>query len=426
MTDNRFNVPSASSMRRTSNCPGWLKYANGLESEAGEDAVSGTRIALALEHGPNSEQWDALTPQEQHTASLCWSQTMTVLFKWAYPDEMDECADTGESVWNEAHKEKRLGMSVLGKVIEAFPESKAKFVTTGKSDLYAVRGERAIVLDHKSGRGDIEPAELNDQLRTNAVLVWKHHPDVLEVTVVLVQPLCGKPTVAVYDNAALNLASDWLDRTLKAEREATTEDRFAGDWCQYCPCETFCQTRREKAVSIVEPLQIETLPPDKRKEALFARCMEIDADTLIQMYEQRGVLAATLNSIEGALRLRLEQGDPAIADEYEFKAGRKTRSVTDAAAAYEALQPFGVELEDIWKAADLSLEPLETAIRIRSGKKLLKNGKESETHYNIGVDEARKTLTKALRDAGALEIKESQPQIVKRQQYEITDSTTKV
>lgn len=408
-SDNRFGVPSASSIHRTANCKGWLKFANGHQSKAGPWAEDGTAVALALEHGPSSPQWEALTPNLAQTATLCWHQTMSVIHRWL--GEEDECEDVNQEWWSRGSKERRLGLTVMGKVIDAPPTSKAKFLGTGKPDFYVVGGNKALVLDHKSGWGDFLPSHANPQLLMNAVLVYMRHPEVTEVTVAIIQPRKGRPERAVYGQAELLAAKEWLLDVLESERNATAKDLCAGDWCAYCPCtELGCPALRAKSLEVVKPLEIDTLPPDKIKEATFARLMEIPSETLMEMDRQRKVLEMAAAAIPAAIRLRLEQGDPIIAANYRLTEGNKIRKITNAAAAFEALQELGVTLEDFWAAVNPSLGPLEDAVQMRSGKRIKKDGKESSL-YNLTEDQASDKLTETLLAAGALEYKTTQPQL---------------
>ena len=291
------------------------------------------------------------------------------------------------------------------------PGSRAKFVGTGKPDIYIVRGEKALVIDHKSGWGDVIPSHANPQLRMNAVLVWMAHPEVIEVTVVIIQPR-GKPEIAVLDNAGLVAAKEWLDDVLYNERQATAEDRCAGDWCEYCPCaELGCPTQMAKLKETMKPLELDRLP-EKKKEAIFARLMELPSEELLRLDEARGLMELACASIPGAIRMRYDAGDPVIKQNYQLEPGVERRKITDAAAAYEALQPLGVTLEDFWAAVEPKVGSLDAAVQMRSGKRTKKDGSESN-HYVLSQLEAKKKLTDALLAAGALEYKESQ-QTLKR------------
>ena len=157
-------------------------------------------------------------------------------------------------------------------------------------------------------------------------------------------------------------------------------------------------------------MKLETIPAGKEKEALFARACELPADTLLDMKDRLHMLGMMANAIEGAVRTRVEQGDPEVCARWALVPGKKVREITNAAAAFAALEPLGVSLEDIWNAAKLSLGPLESALQARSGRKTLKNGKES-SHFNLTLEDAKKKLTETLTEAGALALKECARQL---------------
>jgi len=410
MSDERHGAPSASTIHRTEHCPGWLKFSSVFPpQEASEDAESGTRIAEALEHGPHTDQWEALSATEQQTATMCWNQTLSVIGQWA--GITDDCADSESAMWDEGHKEVRLGLTVLGKSVPT-ADSKAKFIMTGKPDLFIVDGTRALVIDHKSGRGEVIESLANPQLRANAVLVWLRYPRVEEVTVAIIQPWCGKPQLARFDIHSLDAAKAWLTAVVRKEQQATAEDRCAGEWCKYCPCAGGCPTLDAANTQALAPLNLDSLPQEKAKEALFARCMEIPPETLLEMMDRRHLMMLAASAIEGAIRTRVEAGDPVICAEWALTEGKKVRHITDAAKAFEALQEHGLTLTDMWSAVKVSISPLETALRIASGKKTTKDGKES-SHYNLSLEDAKRTLTDALTTAGALELKQNQPSLEK-------------
>ena len=414
--DQRRGVCSASSVNRVEHCPGSHKLSQccppSLDSD---DSRSGTRIHAALEHGPMSEPWEALTPAEEQTASMCHHQMLQVIADW--DGQEDSCADIAEDLWNRGDKEIRLGLTALGKCLPVTPDSKATFIFTGMADVVIRTDEtmnrlrRAIVLDYKTGREGAGSSAENAQLRALAVLVSVANPTIEEITVAIIQPWVGKPQPAVFDKAALTAAKEWLREVIHKEKNATEKDLHAGEWCKFCPAaENGCPALKSTALAAVASVEIESLPAGKEKEAIFARLMETDADTLLNMMEKRSLLSQLCESIEGAIRRRVEAGDPDICAQWQLTDGRKVRKIVDPAAAYEALQPHGVTLEDLWAASDLSLGPLEEAIRARSGRKKRKDGKES-THYNMSVEDAKDLLTSSLLQAGALEIKQNSAQL---------------
>ncbi len=409
MFDPRHNVPSASTMLRTDKCPGSHKAAAVCPPlPESEDAAAGKQVHTALEFGPGSAQWESLSPANEQTAGMCRDQAFTILGEWAGID--DDCQDTEEHLWTGAFKERRLGLTVMGRVIPVTPESAAKFVCTGMADLDARKGKSALVLDFKSGRDGVDHAADNAQLRTLAVLAAGSSPIVEEVWTAIVQPWMGKPTVAVFDSDALKAAKAWLLDVLDRERKATPDDLHAGEWCKYCPAQINCPAFRAAIGEIAKPMRLDTLPLDKdtQKSAMFARAMELPAQTLLDMKDRLHLLSMLENAVNGALRKRVEDGDPEICAQWSLVPGKKVRKIIDPAKAFGALSTLGVTIQDFWAAAEVSIGPLEEALRRTSGKKTKKGGGES-AHYNMSVEDAKKKLTEALTDAQAMEHKQNAP-----------------
>ncbi|NBW21229.1 MAG: DUF2800 domain-containing protein, partial [Caulobacteraceae bacterium] len=81
-------------------------------------------------------------------------------------------------------------------------------------------------------RGDVEEAVGNLQLRALAALVAIHYM-VDVVTVAIVQPLAGPPSVCRYEAWDLDKAAAEIDEIM-AKANATNQPRNPGPWCQYC------------------------------------------------------------------------------------------------------------------------------------------------------------------------------------------------
>jgi hypothetical protein len=104
---------------------------------------------------------------------------------------------------------------------------------SGKADLVVFGADNtAIVIDYKTGRGDVEEATGNLQLRALAVLVAiRYMVDV--VSVAIVQPLAGPPSVCRYGPGDLDKAAVEIDEIMD-KANATNQPRNPGPWCQYC------------------------------------------------------------------------------------------------------------------------------------------------------------------------------------------------
>jgi hypothetical protein len=349
--------------------------------DGGDDAASGTRIHRWLEtEAP--EDWNALNYSEQQTAALCQSQARRLLADFAKRH--------GEVTWS--CREKRLAINAFGIVLDA--ASSLNRIGSGQADLIAQAGDHLLVIDYKTGRGDITPADANDQLRGLAALVG--HINRGSVEVAIVAPMVGQPTVAVFDREALKAAKAWLVRTWLDAPNAT--ETAAGDWCQYCPARLICRAYADHNAQTLAPLTTGGLPDGKVKEALFARAYEENAATLAEMGERVKMLEWGAAAIKSAIRKRLEEGG-AGADElksagWSLKEEGGAREITDPDKAAQLLAPLlagaeGGATAALMRAAKLSAATLTEELHKASGKK-------SATRYNMTAKEAKETLASTL------------------------------
>ena len=386
-TDPRQGLPSASGLYRLRNCPG--SYAMGREAiarnmtppDGGDDAASGTRIHRWLET-ESAEDWNALNYAEQQTAALCQSQARRLLADFAKRH--------GEVTWMGC--EKRLAINAFGIVLDA--ASSLNRIGSGQADLIAQAGDNLLVIDYKTGRGDITPADANDQLRGLAALA--SHINRGSVEVAIVAPMIGQPTVAVFDRDSLKAAKAWLVQTWLQAPHAT--ETAAGDWCQYCPARLICASYEDHNATTLAPLTQDGLPADKAKEALFARAYESDAATLAEMGERVRMLEWGAAAIKSAIRKRLEEGgkdaEELRAAGWELVPEDGQRRITDPNKAAQLLAPLlsgaeGGATAALMRAAKLSAATLTEELHKASGKK-------SPTRYNITGKEAKELLASTL------------------------------
>lgn len=382
--DPRHGVPSCSSFERLAACPRSFTLSIGQPDTRSADAESGTRIHKWLET-QEAPEWEALNAAEQETAERCYEQREAIVRDW--------CAAGGGPVT--VVRERRLGMTLLGNVVDVTPESKARFVFTGQADLTLVEDiGRALVIDYKTGRGDAPVAKDNPQLRGLAALVARRHK-CTQVTVAIVQPWAGPPSVAVFDFSAIEKAVAWSVGLSKQAVEGEGLAPVAGDWCQYCAAKSVCPAIREAATSAPDALSVETLPadPDVAKSALVARAVELPADELARLLKGRRLVQWYLNAIEAAARIRLGNGESIPG--FALKETRGKRDLSDAQQAFGKLAPLGITAADMLAACTASLPRLETAVRKRSG---IKPGTESHKipKFNLTTKDAKAATEQAL------------------------------
>lgn len=359
--DQRRGVPSASMLHRLASCPPCHKMALLLPPETSEeereDAASGTRIHNVLA-GLADES--TLNAAEAETCEMCEQQAKVIVNEWGAED-----ATT-------THREKRLGLTSFGTVVEVTPESRARFIFTGQADLIVVEAGRALVIDYKTGRGDTAEAVDNAQLAGLAVLVslWTGADS---VRVAIVQPWAGKPTVADYGIADLRVAKGWLVQAIERADNSVPDDATPGDWCKFCRVGEAgrCPAMREAAtssVAVLDPDTIAALPDETQRAAMFARAMELPADTLAATVRGLAMVKRFVAAIEGAARERARE-DAEFQKFYILRQKSGRRKIANVATAFERASAHGVTAAAFTAECSIGLGDLENLLRAATGAK---------------------------------------------------------
>lgn len=311
-----------------------------------EDAASGTRIHAVLALLASA---DTLSFDEAETCEMCASQANEVIREWA---DCNLFAAPEKTI-----REQRIGMTAIGSVIDVTPDSRADFIFTGQADLILVKDGSALVIDYKTGRGDTPVAKDNPQLAALAVLVrWRYR--VSNVRVAIVQPWAGKPTIADYGDNALTLAHGWLMDTLQRAAKSTPDDARAGEWCKYCKAQAACPAYRAatlQQIEIIQPMSIAGMDDEGQRKAMFARAMDLPAESLAGAVRGLGMVERYVSAIKGAARLRAEE-DEAFKKFYVLREKRGKRSITDVQTVAHRAFAHGVTVDDFTAACDISLK----------------------------------------------------------------------
>jgi len=398
------NVPSASKLARIMNCPASHKaeLAAGDVPEDTRDADEGQDV-----HGVLSDDISAddVSYSAAQTAELCELHTQQLVTDWADMENHDTPL---------GYKELRYGLTDIGAVIHIRGDNRSlglkppTIIFTGQFDRLYIQGTRGLLIDFKALHGKHAAALENPQLMGLGVLVSKRHK-LTSLREALVQPWKGKPTVVDYDAEMLVKAEKKLMEWLDAEREASPEDRKAGDHCKFCKARFGCEVFQYQNIAALDVVQPETLPadPDTRNKAVFARMAELSPQQLIHIEKNviklMGVFIASHKAI---FKQRVESGE---IPGYAIKTSQGNREITDAQKAFNALEPLGVTAEDIMACCSLPIGPLQEAVRKRSG---IKSQTAKRTLYNLTTDEAKNKLELALTEAGALARKADKSEVV--------------
>lgn len=353
--DPRKGLPSASSLERLHNCPGSWLASKDMPDESSDVARSGTRIHRALETGDMT----GLSADEEQTAEMCKAQADKALFEWACKDDdsfrpLTHCA------------EQRLGLTRIGGVVVVNDDTRADLVFTGQADLIVIDGKRGLVLDYKTGRGEVASAEQNHQLRGLAVMAaWVWRLD--SVRVAIVQPWAGPASVADYDRQAIDQSRFWLLDLQERVKLATPDHLNPGAWCEYCKAKACCPALRSVALEPVEHMAL-TLPADDAtaRAALFARAMEMTPQRLAALYRGLKLVSWYQAAIEGAMRKRVEEGE---IPGFRMKPGQMREKINDVSKVWAKCEGLGVKAEDFTGACSVTKDALKTLLRDATGSK---------------------------------------------------------
>lgn len=354
MIDERFGVPSASAMRRISNCPPSFKLASYFQDPGSDEATTGDRIHAALE----TLNTEGLAADDLQTYEMCLDQKNELLNNWI-----------GEEMDYQVFKEVRLGLTTLGLVRDVTPKTTWKLRFSGKADFVAVYGEGALIVDYKTLHGDHDHASENDQLRALAVLVALRH-GVTKVRVAIVQPWKGKPTVADFDKPALDAATAWLYDTLHREEVSTPDQANPGDWCHYCPARVKCEAFTRQTLSTVETATI-NLPGDDEvgRKAMFARAAELSDSELAARYRGLKWISWYVNAVQGNVRMRAAEGGEFAEKYFQLKKGKPKESIEHVDIAFQNLSEIGVTAQDFTAACKTTKKAVNALVRKATGQK---------------------------------------------------------
>lgn len=337
MSDERLGLPSASSASRYAVCLGsWQLEKQIAEGVATHDATIGNRIHAALAMEPV----DDLTSDETWTIDRCREQELE-LVKATFPEATEE-----PNVW----REKRL-WSIDDRGVKLW---------SGKPDVIYVVGSTGLIIDYKSGRGAIENAAENLQLRCLVALLDENFGFTFDrITVAIVQPLAGPPSVAVYESAdirnAIAESADLMEQIQKIGHPRTPSESA----CKYCKGKPYCSEARELAVASPLTNAPEGITPD-------AIAATLTNQTLAAFLDRASQAEAVIEACRAEARRRLSEGD--AIEGWTLKEGSVRESITDSEKVASRFLELG-SYEQLSPAITLNKTKLKDALKVATGTK---------------------------------------------------------
>lgn len=168
MNDPRKGKPSASGVERLALCPGSWNLESKLPPEPeSDDAAAGTRIhdALAGSIDPKTLGVDEF---DTYSRILDMEKEALAIWKSTLPEDGDPIVVREERLWMESESGEPL--------------------FSGQFDVCFMIGKEALLLDAKSGRGEVQSSEGNFQLMALASLIGERFPHIEAVTVAILAP----------------------------------------------------------------------------------------------------------------------------------------------------------------------------------------------------------------------------------------------
>jgi hypothetical protein len=365
MSDERLGLPSASSASRYAACLGsWQLEKQIAEGAATSDATIGNRIHAALAMEPVEN----LTSDETWTIDRCREQELE-LVKATFPEATEE-----PNVW----REKRL-WSIDDRGVKLW---------SGKPDVIYVVGSAGLIIDYKSGRGAVENAAENLQLRCLVALLDENFGFTFDrITVAIVQPLAGPPSVAVYESAdirnAIAESADLMEQIQKIGHPRTPSESA----CKYCKGKPFCPEARELAVAGPLTNAPEGITPD-------AIAATLTSSHLAQFLDRAAQAEAVIEACRAEARRRLAEGD--TIEGWTLKEGAVRETIKDTETVYLRFIESGGTYEDIMPAITINKTKLKDALKVATETK----GKELDAKLTALLD-------------GCIESKASQPTLTR-------------
>jgi hypothetical protein len=227
-------------------------------------------------------------------------------------------------------------------------------VSTGRYD-YAYRSRdsnRVLIVDDKTGRLEVSPAEVNDQLRELAAVFYQNAlGGVEEITVAVCQPWVSRtPSVAVFDRLEAEFAILQLQKNLAQVAEPYAI-RTPGPHCKYCPAAAHCEENRTLVNSVLSL-------SDRIRKGDFA----LPIGKYGTLFLDKALMAQKVLEAIIAKYKELLTTEATAVPGYYLKAGYTRHIITDPGRVYDVLE---LDLDDFLKCGKFSISDLTNELAKR-------------------------------------------------------------
>jgi CRISPR/Cas system-associated exonuclease Cas4 (RecB family) len=263
-------------------------------------------------------------------------------------------SEEGLQVWmSQKSEEQRLVSQIFGdeKVAIVREMSISWGDISGHIDCLVVGEEKALVMDYKTGRGDVTKAAQNLQLRTYAVLVSRHCKQSIKQIHVAIINRYGESDLVTYHPEDVSEAAEQISKIVSRAKDPSAPRYPSESACKYCPAAgTSCCPESKSLVNeiaVTPEVEVPSGQTIARRLELFAVCEGI-------IKKERAAYKALLKS------------NPEAIPGWTLNEGRKTREL-DVKTACEILEKEGLAFPI--DSAKFLITPFESAMKKATGKK---------------------------------------------------------
>ncbi len=315
----------ASSAHRAKTCPGSVRLEIGKPDTQSPEASEGTMLHEVLAGTPHE-----LTGEQQETIDRVKFYELELI----------------RQVFGEdAGKPER-------EVELYYRDGNLEIIATGHGDTIYSHARKTLIIDYKFGRIAVDRAEQNTQLRWYALMASGHTADD-HVFVSVIQPRLPKAeavSLAEYKEHDLDLAAKELEQIVERANSPTAPLSPSSDACRYCKAKTECPAAHGELAVIA------------------ATGFELSGENIALLLEKSEVASKVIDAIKAEAKRRLE-ADPASVPGWGLKAGKKSRAIKDAQAAYNVLSEDLTPVE-FTSCCKVSLPDIEESYRKKTGCKI--------------------------------------------------------
>lgn len=363
MSDPRGNLPSASTMKRTRRCPGWLNLSLSLpDNERNTASVDGD--VGTSRHSLIEIEADADTLEGNEAYVVGQSQRLA-------DKAIADAGLTGDDV--KRVREQRYWL---------YDDEPERVCSGQLDDLVYREGEFGLVLDYKTLFGNHGSAHENEQLATQVVLAADIH-SLKHVRAALIQPNLAEDkrlTLVEFGESDIRRARinilNWCYAAMSPDAP-----RIPGPvQCSYCPCRARCPEAIAAQVAIVVQSPSELSTPEN----------------IAWLLDRANQAEQVVNAIRDRAKAMLATGIEIPG--WRLKEGGEQRKITDPARLAHVLMSAGATPEEVTAIAKIGLTDADKLYKEKTG---------------LSGAKAKEEMNQKLAVAGALEIKKKAPSLEK-------------